>query len=107
MGGVTQCGLSFIFYVSAGMLNPTVESKGQVSKMKSGNSPNRFQDIWIWNGRPHWDEIFQEIKNQRQHSDIGVCFCGAPVIGADLRSMCERYSSVDDDCLFTLHKENF
>ena len=39
--------------------------------------------------------------------DIGVCFCGAPVIGADLRGMCEKYSSVQEDCLFTLHKENF
>jgi hypothetical protein len=39
--------------------------------------------------------------------DIGVCFCGAPVIGADLRSMCEKYSDIKEDCLFSLHKENF
>lgn len=24
----------------------------------SGGAPNRLQDIWIWNGRPQWDEIF-------------------------------------------------
>ena len=48
---------------------------GQIKKMKStpagDNSGNRLQDIWIWNGRPHWDEVFQDMKEQRQHSDIG------------------------------------
>jgi hypothetical protein len=89
------------------MVNPTVDSRGQIGKMKVTNAMNRFQDIWVWNGRPHWDEIFNEMKAQRQHSDIGVCFCGAPAIGADLRTMCEKYSSAADDCLFSLHKENF
>jgi len=90
------------------MLNPTVPSKKMVDTMKRGGaSPNRLQDIWIWNGRPDWDQIFADIKDQRQHSDIGVCFCGAPVIGNDLKRMCEKYSSSRDDCLFTLHKENF
>lgn len=91
----------------AQMLNPTVDSKGQIKKMKDGHPENRLQDVWVWNGRPHWDEIFKEMRDQRQHSDIGVCFCGAPAIGADLRTMCEKYSSVDEDCLFSLHKENF
>ena len=53
----------------------------------SSEAENRLQDIWIWNGRPNWDEIFAEMLKSRQHSDIGVCFCGAPVIGADLASM--------------------
>jgi hypothetical protein len=78
-----------------------------MGKMKNVAAENRLQDIWIWNGRPNWDEVFNEMKAQRQHSDIGVCFCGAPAIGADLRSMCEKYSSTADDCLFNLHKENF
>ncbi|RYH29171.1 hypothetical protein EON65_09455 [archaeon] len=93
----------------AKMLNPTVESKGQMKKMKEGgvNAENRLQDIWIWNGRPNWDEIFREMKDQRQHSDIGVCFCGAPAIGADLTTMCEKYSNAEEDCIFSLHKENF
>ena len=97
------------------VLNPTVTSKGQVEKMRaqhresSGNQigENRLQDIWVWNGRPNWDEIFRDMKEQRQHKDIGVCFCGAPVIGADLKTMCERYSSAKEQCLFSLHKENF
>ena len=90
------------------MLNPTVSSKKMVDTMRrASNHPNRLQDVWVWDGRPDWDQIFADIKDQRQHSDIGVCFCGAPVIGNDLKKMCERYSSSKDDCLFTLHKENF
>lgn len=89
------------------VMNPTVSSKGQVGRMKDARPANRLQDIWVWNGRPHWDEIFRDMKEQRQHSDIGVCFCGAPVIGADLRTMCEKYSDISDQCLFSLHKENF
>jgi len=89
------------------VLNPTVSSKGQISRMKDVKTTNRLQDIWVWNGRPQWDEVFRDMKEQRQHSDIGVCFCGAPVIGADLRSMCEKYSDAEEQCLFTLHKENF
>jgi hypothetical protein len=95
----------------AKMLNPTITSKDMIKKMKNSSSEtvtdNRLQDIWIWNGRPNWDEIFAHMKDQRQHSDIGVCFCGAPVIGADLRTMCEKYSNAKEDCLFSLHKENF
>lgn len=48
------------FLIAEGMMNPTISSKGMVSYMKSNPmAPNRFQDIWVWNGRPNWDEIFQ------------------------------------------------
>lgn len=65
----------------AAMLNPPVTSKDCIAKMQDPNAPNRFQDVWIWSGRPDWDAIFAYVKDQRQHSDIGVCFCGAPIIG--------------------------
>jgi hypothetical protein len=39
--------------------------------------------------------------------EVGVCFCGAPVIGKDLATMCSKYSSMQDKVLFKLHKENF
>ena len=89
------------------MLYPTVDSKNQSSKMRNGKAPNRLQDIWVWSGRPMWDDTFETMKTNRQHSDIGVCFCGAPAIGSDLQHMCEKYSDASDECLFTLHKENF
>ena len=89
------------------VLNPTVPSKGQVARMKEPRPSNRMQDIWVWNGRPNWDEIFRDMKDQRQHSDIGVCFCGPVVMGTDLRTMCEKYSDISEQCLFSMHKENF
>ena len=89
------------------MLNPSVKSKDQRTAMKNAESPNRFQDVWIWNGRPEWDDIFSDIKENREHRDIGVCFCGAAVIGATLNRMCRKYTDVQQECVFSLHKENF
>ena len=61
----------------------------------------------MWKGRPDWNDVFSDMRDQRVHAEIGVCFCGAPVIGYDLKEVCEKYSSTKDDCVFTLHKENF
>lgn len=94
-----------------GLIRPSVSSKDMKTHLKDRyadeEASNRFQDIRIWNGRPVWDDIFASMRVNREHPDIGVCFCGAPVIGADLKIMCEKYSSVEDDCMFSLHKENF
>ena len=38
---------------------------------------------------------------------IGVCFCGATIIGKDLKAKCKKYSNLEQDLLFKLHKENF
>ncbi|EGB04413.1 putative respiratory burst oxidase [Aureococcus anophagefferens] len=90
------------------LLSPAVSSKDQAAAMAAGGAaPNRFQDTWVWNGRPQWDAIFEGVRAGRRHKDIGVCFCGTPVIGADLDRMCKKHSSTHDDCIFTLHKENF
>lgn len=93
------------------MLAPMTPSKDQVKVMTAAaegkTAHNRLQDVWVWQGRPHWDAVFTQMKEQRQHSDIGVCFCGAAPIGADLTTMCEKYSNASEDCLFSLHKENF
>ena len=86
---------------------PSVSSKDQSAAMADRTAKNRFQDTWVWNGRPQWDAIFSTVRKQRRHKDIGVCFCGTPLIGADLDRMCKKHSSTDDDCVFTLHKENF
>ena len=75
--------------------------------MGDARAPNRFQDVWVWSGRPAWDQVFDQVRSGRQHREIGVCFCGTPVIGADLDRQCRKHSSTDEDCVFTLHKENF
>lgn len=90
------------------MKNPKIDSRTQKEQMNSVNTAkNRLQNIWIWNGRPNWEIIFTDMKQQRQHPDIGVAFCGTPVIGNDLKEMCDRHSNRHEDCVFTLHKENF
>ena len=60
------------------ILVPTVKTKNQRKAMKKPNP--WFQDVWIWDGRPEWDEIFSDIKS-REHRDIGVCFCGMALSG--------------------------
>lgn len=86
--------------------NPMVGS-GEQSKCNVEEAPNRLQDIFIWNGRPKWNDIFQMIKDSKTDTEVGVLFCGAPVIGSELRQMCEKHSSTEQEIKFCLHKENF
>lgn len=96
------------------LLNPSVSSKNWATLVQESDTAesapvNKYQDIWIWNGRPPWDDIFAYVKQHRQPETerVGVCFCGTPIIGKDLKSFCQKYSSVPDKCHFELHKENF
>jgi len=90
----------------AEMLAPATPAKRMGDAMSQPkDAPNRFQDAWVWNGRPDWHHIFTTVKAQRQHRDVGVCFCGTPLVGHDLARMCSKFSSEKDDCVFTLHKE--
>ena len=41
---------------------------------------------------------------------VSACVCAcvrAPVIGADLKKMCGKYSNPNGGVVFSLHKENF
>ena len=91
----------------AALQRPAVPAADQVAAMADKDAPNRFQDCWVWRGRPKWDDIFANVKKNRQHRDVGVCFCGSPAIGAALDAQCREHSDARDDCVFTLHKENF
>jgi len=67
----------------AEMLYPQTPAANMTAAMEQPkHATNRFQDTWIWNGRPVWSDIFSSVRNQRQHRDIGVCFCGTPFIGS-------------------------
>lgn len=92
------------------IVHPRVKSKSQVEVQRSPDTAtNKLGDIWIWNGRPDWDGIFAAVADPDRvvSKDIGVCFCGAYVIGKDLKDMCEKHSSVETNVTFHLHKENF
>jgi hypothetical protein len=34
--------------------------------------PNNLQDVWVWNGRPDWEQVFVMMKQQAVDPDIGV-----------------------------------
>ena len=58
--------------------NPANNSRDQVKIMDSGvKSKLQSNGLWIWDGRPHWDEIFKDVKSQRQHrgTTVGACAC--------------------------------
>ena len=86
------------------LLNPQSPSEQQRAIQSREN-----RDIWIWNGRPKWDDIFQGVKEKRnpRTTSIGTCFCGTPVIGKDLKVNCSKASSRREGIHFELYKENF
>lgn len=97
--------------LQAAMLKPSLLSKDQFGKkdpMLTGGASKKHV-VQIWNGRPDWSAVFTNIKAKRAPfvKDIGVCFCGAPAIGKDLKAQCRLKSSVQEGMIFSLHKENF
>jgi hypothetical protein len=69
--------------------------------------PAQLGDIYVYNGRPKWDDLFSRIAQRAPAQNIGVAFCGNPRIGDDLRDMCFKHSSIETGTFFNLHKENF
>ena len=55
-------------------------------------------------GRPKWDSEFDVLRRSYRET-IGVVFCGAAPIAAQLQKCCRRFSS--GATTFRLHKENF
>jgi len=66
----------------------------------------QMADIHIWNGRPNWDQRFGDVAKNHT-GEVGVAFCGNPMIGSDLAKMCHKWSHGREGGLFKLHKENF
>ena len=44
-------------------------------------------------GRPNWDRVFPSIAEKHQDTDVGVFFCGPPVLSKTLHQMSNKYSS--------------
>ena len=91
------------------MLNPSVQAKQQTVQQTRENADmadNRLGSVWIWNGRPDWDQIFDQNATTK-YEKVGVAFCGTPFIGKDLAKFCKQKSSRERGLYFTLLKENF
>jgi len=57
-------------------------------------------------GRPNWDVIFPSIADKHPHTDVGVFFCGPPVLSKTLHQMSNKYSEPKGTRFF-FGKENF
>ena len=77
-----------------------------------------LDDVRLYVGRPEWKERFGEVSNATHAGggDVGVLYCGNPMIGNDLQKQChgwnqrrsgQQVQGGQDVGLFKLHKENF
>lgn len=57
-------------------------------------------------GRPNWDRVFSSIGDKHPESDVGVFFCGPPVLSKQLHIMSNKYSDPAGTRFF-FSKENF
>ncbi|KAF8452547.1 NADPH oxidase B [Boletus edulis BED1] len=59
-------------------------------------------------GRPNWDKAFTSLVDKHPETDVGVFFCGPPVLSRQLRQMCNKFSDPSPGgTRFFFGKENF
>jgi len=90
---------------------PPESQAGLITSLLASEDPvTKKPHVIIKAGRPKWDAEFSSISEKYStmygKEEIGVVFCGAPLIAAALKEQCETKSS-SDGVLFRLHKENF
>lgn len=64
----------------AHMTRPNVRSSAQAEVMQNPEgAANRLGDIYVWNGRPQWEQVFEYVRDNRPQDlkHIGCTFCGA------------------------------
>jgi len=59
-------------------------------------------------GRPNWDRVFTSIVDKHPETDVGVFYCGPPVLSKELHKMSNKYTNPDrKGTRFFFGKENF
>ncbi|KAI9206972.1 ferric reductase NAD binding domain-containing protein [Polychytrium aggregatum] len=58
-------------------------------------------------GRPNLDQLFKNFKIKHPSTDIGVFFCGPPVLSDQLHKMCDKWTDAEFGTRFYYGKENF
>lgn len=43
-------------------------------------------------GRPNWDKTFSRLVDRHPETDVGVFYCGPPVLSKELHAMCNKWS---------------
>ena len=89
-------------------MRDTLEDEAD-SGVRPANKLGGHNAIYVWNGRADWDQVFAVVVSSLPGDTkyVGCCFCGLAFIGKDLKRMCKKYSSQDEQLFFQLHKENF
>ncbi|GES79470.1 NADPH oxidase [Rhizophagus clarus] len=82
--------------------NIHVNDDGNVKDTITGlRSPTQF-------GRPNWDRIFSNMRDQHPATDVGVFFCGPKPLGKQIHTKCNLWSQgFEDGTKFYFGKENF
>ncbi|KAF8531550.1 NADPH oxidase [Gautieria morchelliformis] len=57
-------------------------------------------------GRPNWDRVFTSITEKHHDTDVGVFFCGPPMLSRTLHEKCNQYTDPTGTQFF-FGKENF
>ena len=57
--------------------------------------------------RPKWDNIFRDITTTHIGAPFGVNVCANPAISDDLKKVCTKFSSADNNYIINLHSEVF
>ncbi|CAG8680403.1 3591_t:CDS:2 [Cetraspora pellucida] len=71
--------------------NILVNDDGNVKDTITGlRAPTHF-------GRPNWDKIFSNMRDQYPATDVGVFFCGPKPLGKQLHEKCNLWSQGFDD----------
>jgi len=76
-------------------------------KCPKQGSTQQFGDIYIHEGRPKWKARFDEVRSRHPQGEVGVTFCGNPMIADDLAKQCHVASRGRKNGIFKFHKENF
>ena len=63
----------------------TEEDIWRVLKNPNKDHPTILGNIHIHNGRPKWDDFFTSVARRHIGQDIGVMYCGPPIIAKDLK----------------------
>ena len=92
-------------------IDPATVKRGSpqelILKLQEAKDPRTGEPyIHLKPGRPDWPGEFKAVAATHGREDVGVMFCGAPMIAAALKENCEKLST-SDGTIFRLHKENF
>jgi respiratory burst oxidase len=84
------------------------ESLEQLNKTFAGKDIVTGTDarIPVHFGRPNWTKIFAYIRERHPLDNVGVFFCGPPVIGEQLDTCCNKFTTPNGSHFF-YYEEHF